>query len=260
VAAIKYNRQLRGDTVDFIQDRLNYKYGGVANAWRPLILDQGADPIMGKGLADLDLRSIQAGGEQRICAAAGVPGILLGLKEADTNETYQQALRLFSDLTIRSLWRSGCATLEKFIDDMPGGAELWFDTTDIAALQAAETERAQVTQVKAAGTLTLIQAGFTRESVISAVDSGDFSLLVADPNAPTPGVVERETVNVADMGPPVTGPESGNDANATTVNRPPKTGSPPGGGQVLTQPQTPASKKPMPASFPTAPSAANGKG
>jgi len=268
VTALKFTRQLRADTVDSVRERIKAKYGGVNNAWEPLILDQGVDPVVGKGLQELDFRPVQAGGELRICSAAGVPPVVVGLRDAESGETYQTAMRRFGDLTIRPLWRHTCAVLEKLVPDMPPrGVQLWFDTTDIAALQAAETERAQVTQVHAAATLTFVQAGFIRESVIAAITSGDLSQLVPDPNAPTPGVQERETIAVADMGPPVTGPESGVDSNTTGVTRPPRTGTPPGGGQVLTKPQTAATKKPAPASFPTAPSAlpgrqpaANGKG
>lgn len=260
ITAVKYAAKLRPETIDSVVDRMGKKYGGVGNAWRPLIFDQGADPVMGRGLQDLDLRAVAAAGEERICAAAGVPPIVIGLKNAETGESYQTAMRRFADLTVRPLWRSGCAALEKLVPNIPDrGVQLWFDTSDISALQAAETERAQVVQVKAAATLTLVQAGFTRQSVMACIDSGDWSQLVPDPNAPTPGVQERETVNVADMGPPDTGPGSGQDSNATSVTRPARQGTPPGGGQTLTQPQTPASKKPMPASIPTMPTA-NGKG
>jgi hypothetical protein len=80
----------------------------------------------------------------------------------------------------------------------------------------------------------LIQAGFTRDSVISAVTSGDMTLLQADPLASTPSITARETIT-ADAGG--------------------KTGQPPGVQTVLTKPQTPASKMPMPASLKTPPSA-----
>jgi hypothetical protein len=255
ITAVRYAAKLRPETIDAVVERIGKKYGGIPNAWRPLIFDQGADPIVGKGLQDLDFRALTAASEERICAAAGTPPIIIGLRNAETGESYQTAMRQFADRTIRPLWRSGCAALEKVVPNVPPqGVELWFDTSDIAALQAAETERAQVVQVKAAASLTLIQAGFTRESVVAAVESGDWSQLVPDPNAPTPGVQERETITVSDFGPPDTGPGSGQNANSTTVNRPAKTGVPPGGGQTLTQPQTPAFKKPMPASIPTQPS------
>ena len=255
VSAIKYAAKLRPETIDSISERIKTKYGGVGNAWQPLVLDQGADPVMGTALQQLDFRAIQAGGQERICGAAGVPPIIVGLKNPEAGESYQAAMRRFGDATLRPLWRSMCASLQMVVPDMPAqGVQLWYDTSDIAALQAAETERAQVTQVQMAAIITGVQAGFTRESVVAAVSSGDMGLLVPDPNAPTPGVAERETIQVSDVtGQPVTGPGSGESSDVVTVQRPAKTGSPPGGGQVLTRPQTAASKKPLPASIPERP-------
>ena len=246
VQAVKYARPLKAETVDYLMDRIQAKFGGVANAWRPLIFDQGADPVLAAGLDALDFRNVQAGGELRICAAAGVSPILIGLRNAEAGESYQAAMRQLADMHMRPLWRSACASLQKLVPNVPAqGVQLWYDTSDIAALQAAETEKAQVTQVSSAAMLTFIQAGFTRESTILAVTSGDLTLLVPDPNASTPSVTERETIT-ADV----------------------KTGQAPGVQTVLTKPQTPASKMPMPSSMTTMPSATgrprapsvNGKG
>jgi phage portal protein BeeE len=221
VTAVKYDRALKPETVDFLIDRIKKKYGGVGNAWNPLVFDQGADPVLSAGLDQLDFRNIQSGGELRICAAAGVSPILVGLTSAGSGESYQTAMRQFGDMQMRPLWRSACAALQKLVN-VPSDAQLWYDTSDIAALQAAETEKAQVTQVSAAAMLTFIQAGFTPESTISAVTSGDLSLLVPDPNSQASGD---------------------------------KTGQAPGVQSVLTKPQTPASKMPMPASLSTMPTA-----
>ena len=252
IGAVRYAQKLRPDTVDAVQERVMAKYGGVANAWRPLILDQGADLVAGSALKDLDFRAVQAGGETRICAAAGVPPVVIGLRDAEPGESYQTAMRRFGDLTARPLWRSMCAGLEKFVTMPAKGVQLWYDTSDIAALQAAETEKAQVTQVSAAATLTFVQAGFTRESVVSAVTAGDLSLLVPDPNAPTPGIVERETITGTS---PFDTAGAVDPADKTTTlstnGRPAVAGVPPGGNSTLTQAQTAASKKPQPASFPT---------
>jgi phage portal protein BeeE len=265
ITAVKYPLKMKRETIDYIVDRIAEKYGGAANVGKTLVFDQGADPILGNGLKDLDFSAVQAIGEVRIAAAAGVPPVLMGLKSAEDQSTYQTEMRRFADLTCRPLWRSACASLQKLVPNVPErGIQLWYDTSDIAALQAAETERAQVTQVNAAALLTLTQSGFTRESSIAYLASGDVSQLVPDPNAPTPGVQERETIAVADTtGVPVTGPESGGNANTTTVSkaRPAVAGNPPGGGQVATKPQTGASKKPAPSSFPKPlASSSNGKG
>ena len=251
ISAVRYAQKLRPDTQDAVQERIMAKFGGVSNAWRPFVFDQGADPVMGTALKDLDFRAVQAGGETRICAAAGVPPVVVGLRNAEPAESYQAAMRRFADLTCRPLWRNMCASLQKFVPNMPPkGVQLWYDTSDIAALQAAETEKAQVTQVSAAAVLTFVQAGYKRDSVISAVTSGDLGLLVPDPNAPTPGVVERETITGASPFDTAGQPDDSTTTSASaTGGRAPVTGVPPGGGQTLTKPQTAASKKPQPASI-----------
>src|SRR5215472_2868416 len=223
IAAVRYPARLKPETIDSAVERLQAKYGGVGNAFKPLIFDQGADPMMGSGLQELDFAAVQGAGAERICSAGQVDPIILGLRGSSrtVGAAYADAMRRFADNWARPSWRSACAALQKLVPNVPPrGVELWFDTSDIAALQAAETERAQVTQVNAAALLVLRQAQATRESVIAAVTSGDISQLQFDPSAPPPGQ---------------------------------KLGSPPGGGQVLTQPQTPASKEPMPHSIPTVP-------
>jgi hypothetical protein len=56
---------------------------------------------------------------------------------------------------------------------------LWFDTADIAALQDGEMERGQAALVRAQALLALVQAGYTHESAIAAVDAMDLSQLQA---------------------------------------------------------------------------------
>jgi hypothetical protein len=85
-------------------------------------------------------------------------------------------MRRFADLTMRPNWRMAMGALSVLID-VPGGAKLWYDTTDIAALQEGEKERADASQVNAATLSTLITAGYTPESATRAVISGDFALL-----------------------------------------------------------------------------------
>ena len=232
VLAVKYPQgtKLRPDTVDTVIEHLWAKYGGVGNAFKTLVFDQGADPVLGAGLKDLDFADIQGAGAERICSAGGVDPIVIGLRGAarSVGAAYADALRRFADITCRHLWQTGCASLQKLVPNIPAkGIELWYDTTDIAALQAAETERAQVIQVEMAAILTGVQAGFTRESVRDSVTAGDTSQLVPDPNAPPPGT------------------QGGGSTGGARV------GTPPGGGQVLTQAQTPAFKAPQPDSFPT---------
>lgn len=177
---VRYPVKIGQDTADSIAERIRARHGGAANAWKTLVVDQGADVTMiGSSFEQMAFTDVQAAGENRIAAAAGVPGIVVGLKEgldAASYSNYAQAMRRFADITMRPNWRSACGALSKLVT-VPAGARLWYDTTDIAALREGENERAQTAQVNAAAMSTLIAAGYEPESVTRAVISGDLSLL-----------------------------------------------------------------------------------
>jgi phage portal protein BeeE len=177
---IRYPNALTPDTAEAIQTRVTTRHAGPTNAWRTMVIDQGADvTLLGSNMRDAAFVDLQAAGENRIAAAAGVPGIVVGLREglqAATYSNYAQAMRRFADLTMRPLWRSAAASLAKLVM-VPAGARLWYDTTDIAALREGETERAQTASVNATAMSTLIASGFTPQSVISAITAGDLALL-----------------------------------------------------------------------------------
>ena len=104
-----------------------------------------------------------------------MPPVIVGLSEglaAATYSNYELAMRRFADLTMRPLWRSAAASLAKLVA-VPDGARLWYDVTDIAALREGETERATTNQVNASAMQTLIAAGYTPDSVTSAIISGE---------------------------------------------------------------------------------------
>jgi hypothetical protein len=225
---IQHPLKLRPDTVDAIVERLATKYGGIANSFKAIILDQGATAVpVGSTFSQLDFSAVQGIGEDRICAAAGVEPVLLGLLSIGRSAVgYTDAIRKLTDLTCRPLWRTMCASWEKLVPYRPPqGHRLWFDLSDVAALRQGEMERAQATQVKAAAVVTLVQAGGTFESAVKAVDADDIGLLKA---APTP--------------PPAATAPSGGQPGV------------PRGPAGVTQTQTPASKLPAPNSFANVPS------
>lgn len=176
---VKYQKKLQDPDVLALKERWDQRYGG-PDGWKTAILDEGADlTVVGSDLKNMDYTKVQAAGENRIAAAGGVPGIVVGLKEgldAATYSNYQLAMRRFADLTMRPLWRSAVAALAKLVR-VPAGSRLWFDVTDIAALQEGEKERAEATQIQAASASALITAGYDPDTVTSAVVSGDLSLL-----------------------------------------------------------------------------------
>lgn len=190
---LKYQRKLNREQIDTIRERWQARHGGPENGWKTAVLDEGADvTVIGNSFEQMNFTAVQAAGENRIAAAAGVPGIVVGLKEglqAATYSNYEQAMRRFADITARPMWRSMAACLSKLVN-VPAGAELWYDVTDIAALRQGEKERAETAQIMALAAGELIRSGYDPATVAQALVSGDFSLLThtgAIPTALYPG-------------------------------------------------------------------------
>jgi hypothetical protein len=107
-----------------------------------------------------------------------VPPLLIGLESIKgAGKSYQEVIRRFGDITLRPLWRSLCGALESLVDDVPAGARLWFDTSEIAALQDGEQVKAQVTLIRSQSLLALDQAGFDKMSAVKAIEAGDMNQL-----------------------------------------------------------------------------------
>jgi len=177
---IKYKQKLLPETIDSLRERMQARYGGVDNAFKTLILDQGADhSVVGNSLEQMNFTTVQAAGENRILIAAGVPGIVVGSKEglmAATYSNYKQAMTRFDTITMRPLWRSVCACLSSIVA-APPNAKLWFNTSDIAALQDDEKSRADTALVLAQAMGEWVKFGFEPESAKLAANSGDVMLL-----------------------------------------------------------------------------------
>jgi phage portal protein BeeE len=199
---IRYERQLNPETVDRIRDRVQARYGGVQNAFKTLVLDQGADAtVVGHSFEQMNFSTVQAAGENRILIASRVPGIVVGAKEgllAATYSNFLQAMRSFADLWARPTWRSACACLEKLVANVPKASRLWYDTADIAALRQGEKERADTLLVKAQAIAELVKAGFDAASAVAALDSGDLTQLAAPDAAAGRGGAD-EARNIVEM-------------------------------------------------------------
>ena len=77
---------------------------------------------------------------------------------------------------MRPLWRNVCGSLASIVPP-PGGSELWYDDGDIPALRVDKTDQAQIMVAKASAVEQFIRSGYTAESIILAVESGDLTLL-----------------------------------------------------------------------------------
>jgi HK97 family phage portal protein len=183
---IKYAQKLQPATIDAIRERLAARYGGPDNAGKTLVLDQGADlTLAGNSLSQMDFSNVSVDGVQRVLAPSGVPAMLIGLESIKgAGKSYEDVIRRFADLTLRPLWRSMCAALEELVADVPAGAQLWYDTGAIAALQEGEQVRAQVSLIRAQALLAYHQAGYEPMSAVAAVGAGDVSLLKVSATPP----------------------------------------------------------------------------
>lgn len=190
---IKYQRKLNREQFDTVRDRWEARHGGSTNGWKTAVLDEGSDiSAVGHSFEQMSFTAVQAAGENRIAAAAGVPGIVVGFKEgldAASYSNYAQAMRRFADITMRPNWRSATAALAKLVR-VPAASRLWYDTVDIAALREGEKERAETAQIMALAAGELIRSGYAPDTVAAAITAGDFSLLThtgAIPTALYPG-------------------------------------------------------------------------
>lgn len=178
---IKHAPQVTPKQAKAFKDVLDQEYAGPDNAGKTMHLGGGADiTVVGHSFRDIDLRQVQGAGETRIAAAAGTPPIIVGLSEglqAATYSNYGQARRRFADGTMHPLWGNAAGSLER-IRPAPAAARLWYDPRDVPFLREDSKDAAEIAGIQSRTIRTLVDGGYEPESVIRAVTSGDFSLLV----------------------------------------------------------------------------------
>jgi phage portal protein BeeE len=181
---IRYTNKLQPGTIDAVREQIRARYGSVDNAFKTMVLDQGADAtVIGNSLQQMDFATVAAGGQDRILADSGVPGVLCGLEPLrGAGRGYQESMQKFGNLYGIPQWKSVAACLSQLVPP-PAGNRLVVDKSGIEALQDGELERGQAALVRGQTLLTLRQAGYTRESAVIFVDTGDVTKLVEDPNA-----------------------------------------------------------------------------
>lgn len=153
---------------------------GARNAYKTLYLGAGADlTAIGSDLKQIDFKVTQSHGEVRICNAARIPPIIVGVSEGLDSATYSnygQARRAWADGTMRPDWGLVCDSLSHMVD-VPEDSVLWYDDRGIAFLQEDQQDLAETQQAQAATIKSLIDAGFKPETAVKAVQSGDLSVL-----------------------------------------------------------------------------------
>ena len=192
---IRYTQKLQPGTIDSVRERMHARYGGADNAFKTLVLDQGADAtVIGNSLQQMDFSGVASIGQDRILADSLVPGVLCGLEPLrGAGRGYAESMQKFGNIYGRPQWKSVANALKKIVPPPPGN-RLAVDTSDIAALQDGEMEKGQTALVRSQAILTLRQAGSTFDSAVTAVTSMDFTKLQENPLAALP--VNQQAGNV----------------------------------------------------------------
>lgn len=186
--AIKFDPSVPIEHVKQFKALLEDEHRGAFNAYKTLYLGGGADPVpVGSNMQQLEFAATQGKGESRLAAAAGVPpswvGFSEGLQGSSLNAgNFNSARRRFSDGTMQHLWMAGAAALSTVVDQpytngtIDTNATLWFDA-NVPFMREDAEDIAAIQNQQAAIISTLVQQGFTPESVVKAVRTNDWSAL-----------------------------------------------------------------------------------
>jgi HK97 family phage portal protein len=170
---------------DRFKAKMEAEYAGTRGAGKTLYLAPGADvTVVGKDFKEMDFSETQGRDETRIASAAGVPAVIVGLKESLAGSSlnqgnYAAARRSLADGTMRPLYRSAAAALETIVPapQANGPSRLWYDDTQVAFFREDRADAATIQSTQAQTIKAYIDAGFEPESVIAAVEAEDRSLL-----------------------------------------------------------------------------------
>lgn len=156
---------------------------GVEDAYKTLYVGAAADvTVAGANFQQMDFKQVQGGGETRIAAAGGVPPVIVGLSEGLQGSSlnagnYGQSRRRLADGTMHPLWGNVAGSLAPLVK-APSDSRLWYDARDVPFLREDSGDAANIAQTRASTLRTYIDAGFTPESAVAALDAGDEGLLV----------------------------------------------------------------------------------
>jgi len=178
---IKHPPEVGPEEAREFAELLDLQHKGVGNAYKTLHLGNGADlSVVGVDLRQLEFAVTRGHGETRLAAAAGVPPVIVGLSEglqAATYSNYGQARRRFADGTCHPLWQNMAGSMGTLFPAATD-SRLWYDARGVPFLREDEKDAAVIMKDKAATVQILVTTGYTPESAVLAVDSGDMRLLV----------------------------------------------------------------------------------
>lgn len=208
--AVKLKETVTPAQFDDFVARMDAQHKGPWNAGKTLYLGGGADvQAVGGDMRQMDFKVVQGAGESRIAAASGVGAVIAqfseGMQGSSLNAgNYTAVRRRFSDIPMRHAWQAAAGSLQRLVGT-PDGSRLWYDVDDISFLQEDALDAAEIVSTKSSAMRQLIDAGYDPDSVTTAVDSGDLSLLE---HSGLPSVQLQPTENQPGTGEPPAEEES----------------------------------------------------
>lgn len=175
-------KDMKQEVFEAFMKKMDLAHKGAQNAYKTLYLGGGADAtVVGADLRQLDFKATQGAGETRIAAAAGVPPAIVGLSEGLQGSSLNagnlgQLRRQFAEGTLSTLWRNAAASLATLVPPPPG-SQLVVDKRFIPFLREDHKDRADIAQQQAATLASLINAGYTPDSAVAALEAEDWTLL-----------------------------------------------------------------------------------
>lgn len=165
--------------VDMFEDA----HAGVANAWSNIYVAAGTDVnVVGSDLAALDLKSLTGAFEARVSVRSRVHSAILGTREGMAGSAlnagnYAQIRRLWADTWFTPYADRWCAALEQIVPAPRSFVELTYKRDRVLFLQEDAADTANIQATRATAARQLVDAGFTPESIVEALDTDDFTKL-----------------------------------------------------------------------------------
>jgi len=179
---ISFEPSMKLEQVKRFKEALEVEHRGARNAYKTLYLVGAKATPVGADFRAMDFKQISGLSETRIASAAGVHPVILGLSEGLQGSSlnagnYGQVRRRFADLTIAPLWEAAAAALENLFPPPDQSSRLWYDVRDVPFLREDRRDVADIQVKQATALRQLLDAGFTPESAVAAIDAEDMSLL-----------------------------------------------------------------------------------
>ncbi len=166
-------------------EKMDAQHKGAENAYKTLYTGGGADvTVIGSTFDKIDFRNVQGALETRIASASGVHPVIAALSEGLQGSSlnagnFAAARRRYADITMRPLWENVSGSLETLVPPPRSNptSRLAVDERGIAFLREDEKDAAEIFSRRMLTIESGIRAGFTPDSVVATVDTGDLRML-----------------------------------------------------------------------------------